>query len=145
MSGVCSILACLPLLLVVATPALAEIQNGDFEAGADGWFVIAVPPWMVTFPPTGAKWQVSQNGGSEPRWSRDGRELFYFDSQNRLISAWAAFPKPSNHITRAAQASRTAVSASITRGSLSGELRTRIGLVSAFASLAVFQSARCMS
>ena len=41
--------------------------------------------YVVTFPPTGAKWQVSQNGGGEPRWSRDGRELFYFDSQNRLI------------------------------------------------------------
>jgi Tol biopolymer transport system component len=54
------------------------VFNSD-ESGRDEIYV-------VTFPPTGAKWQVSQNGGSEPRWSRDGRELFYFDSQNKLIS-----------------------------------------------------------
>ena len=32
------------------------------------------------------KWQVSQEGGGEPRWSRDGRELFYFDRENRLTA-----------------------------------------------------------
>jgi len=34
----------------------------------------------------GARWQVSVNGGRSPRWSRDGRELFYFQ-QRRLHSA----------------------------------------------------------
>src|SRR5205085_10444691 len=29
------------------------------------------------FPPTGNKWQVSRNGGTQPCWSRDGRELFF--------------------------------------------------------------------
>jgi hypothetical protein len=29
------------------------------------------------FPPTGNKFQVSQNGGTQPAWSRDGRELFF--------------------------------------------------------------------
>ena len=53
MSRACSILASLPLLLLATVPALADIQNGNFQAGGDGWFVIAVPPWMVTFPPTG--------------------------------------------------------------------------------------------
>jgi len=28
---------------------------------------------------TGGRWQVSNGGGSEPRWSRTGRELFYLD------------------------------------------------------------------
>jgi Tol biopolymer transport system component len=27
------------------------------------------------------KWMVSNGGGVEPRWSRDGRELFYFSGQ----------------------------------------------------------------
>jgi dipeptidyl aminopeptidase/acylaminoacyl peptidase len=32
----------------------------------------------------GGRWQVSNGGGSEPRWSRDGRELFYLDGDLRL-------------------------------------------------------------
>jgi len=31
----------------------------------------------VTRFPTGGKWQISTEGGTEPMWSRDGRELFY--------------------------------------------------------------------
>ena len=33
--------------------------------------------YIAPFPPTGAKWQVSSGGGSMPRWSADGKELFY--------------------------------------------------------------------
>ena len=33
--------------------------------------------YVVTFPGPGGKTQISTEGGSEPRWSRDGRELFY--------------------------------------------------------------------
>jgi dipeptidyl aminopeptidase/acylaminoacyl peptidase len=36
--------------------------------------------------PAGGKWQVSQDGGSEPRWRRDGRELFYVDAENFLVA-----------------------------------------------------------
>ncbi|MGH7614886.1 MAG: protein kinase domain-containing protein [Gemmatimonadales bacterium] len=32
----------------------------------------------------GGRWQVSNGGGSEPRWSRDGRELFHLDGDNRM-------------------------------------------------------------
>ena len=42
--------------------------------------------YVVTFPEPGGKWQVSQAGGLEPRWNRNGRELFYFDLSNRLQS-----------------------------------------------------------
>ena len=35
---------------------------------------------------TGAQWQVSDNGGSEPVWAHSGRELFY-KSQNTLYGA----------------------------------------------------------
>ncbi len=35
---------------------------------------------------TGAQWQVSDNGGTEPIWAHSGRELFY-KSQNALFSA----------------------------------------------------------
>ena len=33
--------------------------------------------YVQPFPATGAKWQVSTDGGSEVVWGRDGRELFY--------------------------------------------------------------------
>jgi len=33
--------------------------------------------YVAPFPGTGAKWQVSQNGGMLPRWRRDGAELLF--------------------------------------------------------------------
>jgi hypothetical protein len=36
--------------------------------------------------PSGGKWPISTNGGSAPRWRRDGRELFYVDTDRRLMS-----------------------------------------------------------
>ncbi len=33
--------------------------------------------YVVPFPVKGGKWQISPNGGVEPRWSKNGHELFY--------------------------------------------------------------------
>ncbi len=33
--------------------------------------------YVRPFPPGGGRWQVSDGGGAYPRWSRDGRQLFY--------------------------------------------------------------------
>jgi Tol biopolymer transport system component/tRNA A-37 threonylcarbamoyl transferase component Bud32 len=33
--------------------------------------------YVEPYPPTGRRWTVSQGGGSFPRWSADGRELYY--------------------------------------------------------------------
>jgi serine/threonine-protein kinase len=39
--------------------------------------------------PDGAtgKWQVSTAGGTEPLWSRDGREIFFINTQNQMVAA----------------------------------------------------------
>jgi len=37
--------------------------------------------------PTGARWLITPDGGSMPRWSRDGRELFYRGPDGRLRAA----------------------------------------------------------
>jgi eukaryotic-like serine/threonine-protein kinase len=37
-----------------------------------------------------ARWQVSAAGGSDPVWSRNGRELFYFSAQNEMMSVAVA-------------------------------------------------------
>jgi Tol biopolymer transport system component len=43
--------------------------------------------YVAAFPGPGGKWQVSQDGGTEPRWRRDGKELFFFAPDNRLMAA----------------------------------------------------------
>jgi Tol biopolymer transport system component len=42
--------------------------------------------FVATYPQPGARWQVSQEGGAEPRWRGDGRELFYVDRENFIVS-----------------------------------------------------------
>jgi len=38
------------------------------------------------YPPTGQRWIASSDGGDQPRWRSDGRELIYV-SQNRFVMA----------------------------------------------------------
>ena len=51
--------------------------------------------YVQSFPATGAKWQVSTTGGEQPRWRRDGKELFYLAPDRHVmavaIKAPAAF------------------------------------------------------
>ena len=42
--------------------------------------------YVVPFPSVDAKWPVSSNGGAEPVWAHSGRELFYKNGNNELIS-----------------------------------------------------------
>jgi Tol biopolymer transport system component len=42
--------------------------------------------YVMTFPHPGGKWQISTNGGAPPAWSRDGRELFYFSADNKMMA-----------------------------------------------------------
>ena len=43
--------------------------------------------YVRSFPSMGGKTQVSTSGATEPRWSRDGSELFYRSVQNEFVSA----------------------------------------------------------
>ena len=47
--------------------------------------------YVMAFPPPGGRWQTSATGGKEPRWSRDGRELFFIDAEN-FVTALAVMP-----------------------------------------------------
>jgi len=55
------------------------VAYGSDETGRSEVFV-------QDFPAKGAKFQVSTAGGSEPRWRRDGRELFYLGGDGWLMS-----------------------------------------------------------
>ena len=43
--------------------------------------------YVQSFPPGAGKVQVSSEGGVQPRWRRDGRELFYIAADGKLIAA----------------------------------------------------------
>jgi hypothetical protein len=44
--------------------------------------------YVIPFPPTpaGGRWLVSRGGGVQPRWRRNGKELFYISPDNRMMS-----------------------------------------------------------
>jgi len=43
--------------------------------------------YATSFPAGGPRWRVSNGGGSFPRWSRDGKELFYRALDGTLMVA----------------------------------------------------------
>ena len=55
-----------------------------FSSTADS----AVPEVYVTrFPTPGQSWRISADGGTQARWRRDGKELFYLSPERQLMSA----------------------------------------------------------
>jgi len=42
--------------------------------------------YVRSFAASGGKWQVSTEGGNQPRWRHDGKELFYIGPERRLFS-----------------------------------------------------------
>ena len=43
--------------------------------------------YVIPFPPSpGAKWVVSRGGGVQPRWGRNGKELFYISADSKMMS-----------------------------------------------------------
>jgi Tol biopolymer transport system component len=53
-----------------------------YRSNASGKFEV----YVQSFVRSGAKWQVSTNGGDEPRWRHDGKELFYVASDDKLMA-----------------------------------------------------------
>jgi eukaryotic-like serine/threonine-protein kinase len=41
--------------------------------------------YVQRFLSPGAKWQISSNGGKDPQWSQDGKELFYVAADQKLM------------------------------------------------------------
>jgi Tol biopolymer transport system component len=47
-------------------------ESGDWEV------------YVTSFPALSGKWQISRGGGTEPRWSKDGKEIFYIATSGFL-------------------------------------------------------------
>jgi serine/threonine-protein kinase len=45
--------------------------------------------YVVPFPGSGGKWQISTDGGSEPRWSKNGHELFFIHNSAVLAVSYS--------------------------------------------------------
>ena len=58
--------------------AYASNESGRFEV------------YVQTVPPSDRKWPVSTAGGTEPRWRRDGREIYYLAPDRKLMSVSVA-------------------------------------------------------
>jgi eukaryotic-like serine/threonine-protein kinase len=64
-----------------------------YTSNESGNYEVYVQP----FPGPGGKWQVSTGGGNSPRWSRNGKELFYRTGDNKLMAATYATSGDSFH------------------------------------------------
>ena len=100
-----------------------DAQESDAELSPDGRWLAFVSDqtgrrevWVQRFPSDGAVWPVSTNGGWDPSWSADGRELFYVPAGRPSIiavpvTAGATFEQgpPKTVVTTAEQFSRFGV------------------------------------
>jgi Tol biopolymer transport system component len=89
-----------PRLLLVPTtggaPRTVIAESGivdEYHFSPDGhWLAYnsdasgRVEVYLTPLPPTGERWQVSSAGGVQPRWRRDGRELFYIAPDSALMA-----------------------------------------------------------
>jgi Tol biopolymer transport system component len=57
-----------------------------YRSNEPGHFEVYVQP----FPGPGGKLQISTNGGTQPRWRRDGKEIFYISLDNKLMAVAVA-------------------------------------------------------
>jgi dipeptidyl aminopeptidase/acylaminoacyl peptidase len=53
-----------------------------YESSESGGAEVYVQP----FPASGAKWQISREGGVRPRWRRDGKELYFVARDGTLMA-----------------------------------------------------------
>jgi Tol biopolymer transport system component len=71
--------------------APSVLRNGQFSP--DGkWVAYAsneTGKWQIyvtSFPDARGKWQVSTEGGEQPRWRGDGKELFYLSADGKMMA-----------------------------------------------------------
>ena len=70
-----------------------EFNEEQAKFSPDGKWIIytsdesgAPEVYVQTFPASEGKWRVSTSGGGQPRWRRDGRELFYIAADRTLMA-----------------------------------------------------------
>ena len=71
----------------------ADVGSGNGQFSPDGRWVAysatetpVAQVYVQSFPPGRGKWQVSTDGGDQPRWRRDCKELFYVAPPGKMMS-----------------------------------------------------------
>jgi eukaryotic-like serine/threonine-protein kinase len=71
----------------------SEFSEGQGQISPDGRWIAYTSNesgrfevYVGAFPAPAGKWQVSTNGGADPRWRRDGQELFYIATDGKLMA-----------------------------------------------------------
>jgi serine/threonine protein kinase len=94
-AGAGDVLGIRPGIDTAAVPLVAtKFEEGGPALSPDGKWLAYVSAetgqhevYVAPFPnTTAAKWAVSTRGGTEPLWSRNGKELFYRDSSSNLVA-----------------------------------------------------------
>jgi Tol biopolymer transport system component len=69
------------ILYSAANDLTAEVSPDGhwivYDSDESGQYEVYVRPYPRAY--SGGRWQISSNGGRQPMWSRDGREIFYRD------------------------------------------------------------------
>jgi hypothetical protein len=70
-----------------------EFNESDGQFSPDGKWIAYTSDesgrpevYVQSFPASGGKWLISIAGGSQPRWRRDGKELFYLAPDGKLMA-----------------------------------------------------------
>jgi Tol biopolymer transport system component/tRNA A-37 threonylcarbamoyl transferase component Bud32 len=70
-----------------------EFNEGQAQFSPDGKWIAytsdesgAPEVYVQTFPASEGKWRVSSGSGSQPKWRRDSRELFYIAADRKLMA-----------------------------------------------------------
>jgi eukaryotic-like serine/threonine-protein kinase len=78
-----------PVLHTKANDLTSEVSPDGrwivYDSDESGQFEVYVRPYPDTS--SGGRWQISLQGGRQPMWSHDGRELYYRDFEGDM---WAA-------------------------------------------------------
>jgi len=74
--------------------AATTFNEAQGQFSPDGRFIAyasdesgAMEVYVQPYPAAGSKWRISSMGGGQPRWRRDGGEIFYVDGQGTLMAA----------------------------------------------------------
>jgi serine/threonine protein kinase len=80
-------------------PLLKEnFDQGEAHFSPDGRWLAYVSEetggheiYLAPFPSLAGKWQVSAAGGNQPRWRKDGREIYYVAPDGKMMAAGVEF------------------------------------------------------
>jgi Tol biopolymer transport system component len=71
----------------------SKFNEGHAQFSPDGKFVAYISDesgspevYVQSMPASGGKWQISNGGGDQPSWRRDGKELFYLSMDRKMMA-----------------------------------------------------------